>query len=63
MMGWLTLRPQPARFAALCPHLDERQRRLLLAVEASELGRGGVSALASATGAARSTIQAGVREL
>jgi hypothetical protein len=51
------------RFAVLCPHLDERQRRLLLAAEAGELGRGGVSALAVATGAARSTIQAGMREL
>ena len=47
----------------LSPFLDERQRRLMLAVEASELGRGGVSALAGATGAARSTIQAGMREL
>ena len=51
------------RFAVLGPHLDERQRRLLLAAEANELGRGGVSALALATGAARSTIQAGMREL
>jgi hypothetical protein len=43
--------------------LNERQRRLLLAVEATELGRGGVSWLSRATGAARSTIQAGMREL
>ncbi len=55
--------PAARRFAALCPHLDERQRRLLLAVEAAELGRGGLSALALATGAARSTIQAGTKEL
>lgn len=55
--------PAARRFATLCPHLDERQRRLLLAAEANELGRGGVSALAGATGAARSTIERGVREL
>jgi len=55
--------PAARRFAVLCPHLDERQRRLLLAAEANELGRGGVSALAGATGAARSTIERGVREL
>lgn len=55
--------PAARRFAVLCPYLDERQRRLLLAAEANELGRGGVSALAVATGAARSTIQTGMREL
>ena len=35
----------------------------MLAVEATELGRGGVTALAAATGVARTTIQAGLREL
>ena len=29
------------RYAVLRPHLDERQRRLVLAAEAAELGRGG----------------------
>ena len=43
--------------------MNERQRRLFLAVEANELGRGGVSALAAAAGVARSTIQAGIGEL
>ncbi len=51
------------RFTVLAGDLDERQRSLVLAVEATELGRGGVSALAVATGVARTTIQAGVREL
>ena len=55
--------PASRRFAVLCAHLDERQRRLLLAVEATELGRGGLSALADATGVARSTIRAGLAEL
>ncbi len=51
------------RYEALFPHLNERQRRLLLASEARALGRGGVSEVARATGAARSTIQIGMREL
>ena len=51
------------RFSVLVDHLDERQRRLVLAVEAKELGRGGVTALSLATGVARTTIQAGIREL
>ena len=52
-----------AGFAVLAGHLGERQRRLVLAVEATELGRGAVSALAVAAGVARTTIQAGLREL
>jgi hypothetical protein len=55
--------PAARRFEVLAPHLNERQRRVLLAVEAQELGRGGVVALATATGVARSTIQAGMRDL
>ena len=33
-----------AKFAVLFPHLDERQRRLLLGAEARALGRGGIAA-------------------
>jgi hypothetical protein len=61
--GVVDAEPAGRRFSALSGYLDERQRRLLLAVEAKELGRGGVSALSNTTGAARSTIQAGMREL
>ena len=43
--------------------LDERQRRILVAVEAKVLGRGGVSAVAAATGVSRNTIMAGMDEL
>jgi hypothetical protein len=32
-----------AKFGTILPHLDERQRRLLLAAEARSLGHGGVS--------------------
>src|SRR5680860_715215 len=52
-----------ARYAVLRPHLDERQRRLLLGVEASQLGRGGIKAIAMATGVHPDTIARGVREV
>jgi DNA-binding phage protein len=50
-------------FKKLAPHLDERQRQLLLAAEAQILGWGGISKLAEATGTSRKTIQNGLREL
>jgi hypothetical protein len=43
--------------------LDERRRRQWAAAEAREIGYGGVSVVARATGLARSTIHAGVRDL
>lgn len=52
-----------AKFAALLPHLDERQRRLYLAAEARALGHGGVTAVAAASGVSRQTVTAGVDEL
>ena len=51
------------RFEVLGPHLDERQRRLLLGCEARELGRGGIAAVAQATGAHPDTVARGVREI
>ena len=51
------------KYALLRPHLDERQRRLVLGLEATELGRGGVKAIASATGVHPDTIARGVREV
>ena len=51
------------RYAVLGPHLDERQRRLVLGVEASELGRGGIKAVAAATGVHPDTVARGVREV
>ena len=50
------------RYAVLRPHLDERQRRLLLGAEARELGRGGIKAVAEVTGVHPDTIARGVRE-
>jgi hypothetical protein len=52
-----------AKFDAILPHLDERQRRLLLAVEARSIGHGGISLVARASGVSRVTITAGVGEL
>lgn len=51
------------RFLRLEPFLDERGRRLFAANEALSFGRGGVSAVSSATGIARSTINRGIAEL
>ncbi len=52
-----------AKFEAILPHLDERQRRLVLAAEARSLGYGGISLVARASGISRVTITAGVGEL
>jgi hypothetical protein len=51
------------RYAVLRSHLDERQRRLVLAAEAAELGRGGIAVVAAATGVHPDTVAKGVREL
>ena len=51
------------RFVALAPVLDERGRRWFAAAEAASAGYGGVSAVARATGIARSTIGRGLDEL
>jgi hypothetical protein len=52
-----------AKFEVILPHLDERQRRLLLAAEARSLGHGGVSLVSRASGVSRVTVSAGVSEL
>lgn len=52
-----------ARFETLGPFLNERARRLFAASEARAAGRGGVTAVSSATGIARSTIGRGLAEL
>jgi len=51
------------RYGTLKPYLDELQRRLLLGFEAARLGRGGVAAVAAATGAAPRTVSRGVEDL
>ena len=55
--------PLAMKLAAILPHLNERQRRLLLAAEAQALGRGGVTEVARAAGVSRPTIHRGLAEL
>src|SRR5438067_2447410 len=52
-----------AKYRALAGLLDERSFRLCLAGDAMALGRGGISQVGRASGASRTTIHAGLREL
>src|SRR5512142_305401 len=52
-----------AKFAVIFPHLDERQRRLLMGAEARALGRGGIRLVARAAGVREATVAAGAAEL
>jgi hypothetical protein len=52
-----------AKFQAIFPHLDERQRRLLMGAEARSLGHGGIRLVARAAGAREATVSLGVGEL
>jgi transposase len=51
------------KFAAILPHLNEKQRRLILAAEARSLGHGGISRVARASGISRATIQKALQEV
>ena len=51
------------KYEVLGKILDERGRRFWAAAEAGELGRGGVSLVARATGLSRTTIYQGMAEL
>jgi transposase len=51
------------RFGLLLPHLNERQRRLLLATEARLPGHGGVRAVAQVAKVSETTIRKGLLEL
>jgi hypothetical protein len=52
-----------SKFESLRPLMTERLRRHWAAAEAASLGRGGVTAVAAATGMSRTTITRGLREL
>src|SRR5437764_3375585 len=52
-----------AKFGDILPHLDERQRRLLLGAEARALGHGGIRLVAAPAGAGETTVSLGVAEL
>jgi transposase len=51
------------RLEVLLPHLNERQRRLLLGAEARLLGHGGVRIVARLAGVSETTVRKGVFEL
>ncbi len=52
-----------AKFQVIFPHLDERQRRLLMGAEARALGHGGIRLVAQAAGVREATVSLGVDEL
>src|SRR5438067_13332301 len=52
-----------AKFGSIFPHLDERQRRLLVGAEARALGHGGIRLVARAAGIREATVSLGVDEL
>jgi hypothetical protein len=58
-----TTRSLRAKFSAIWPLLDERERRLVAANEALTLGYGGVCAVQRACGLSRVTITKGMREI
>jgi hypothetical protein len=52
-----------AKFEGVFPHLDERQRRLLMGAEARALGHGGIRLVARAAGVREATVSLGAGEL
>ena len=52
-----------AKFEAILPHLDERQRRLLIGAEARAIGHGGIRLVARAAGVREATVSLGAGEL
>jgi hypothetical protein len=63
MQDAVALRQIKSRYRGLAPLMDERMRRQWAATEAQTYGRGGVSAVSSATGMSRNTIRKGLFEL
>jgi hypothetical protein len=51
------------KYTALAAELDERGRRRWAAIEARSLGRGGIAAVAQATGLSDRTVRTGIHEL
>lgn len=58
VVGWIC-----DKFVDLATELDERGRRRWAAIEARSLGRGGIAAVAEATGISDRTIRTGIKEL
>lgn len=51
------------RFQAIRVHVDERARRLFAGAEALAIGRGGIAAVARATGLSEPTVRQGVKDV
>jgi hypothetical protein len=51
------------KYDALRPNLDERRVRLWAAAESLSIGRGGIAIVSEATGLARNTVVAGIKEI
>lgn len=51
------------KYKDILPHLNERQRRLMVAADAKVLGYGGITLTHKASGLARSTIHQAIKEL
>ncbi len=49
-----------AKFGVIFPHLDERQRRLLMGAEARVLGHGGIRMVATAAEVREATVSQGL---
>src|SRR5712675_2065323 len=64
-MGEVTVTQEmlAAKYGSIFPHLDERQRRLLMGAEARALGHGGIRLVALAAQAREGTVSLGVSEL
>jgi hypothetical protein len=52
-----------AKLDRISPYLNERQRRIVYAAEAEQLGRGGKTLISQMTGMSRPTLNQGMREL
>jgi Rhodopirellula transposase DDE domain len=64
-MGAMDVTPESlaGMFREILPHLDERQRRLVMGAEARALGHGGIRAVARAAGVREATVSLGAAEL
>src|SRR6202035_2188303 len=62
VMG-VTAESLAAMFKEIAPHLDERQRRLVMGAQARALGHGGGRLVARAAGVREATVSLGVSEL
>jgi hypothetical protein len=55
--------PLRQKLEVVVPWLNEKQRRLLYAAEARQLGHGGIAVVAAAAGVSKGCIQRGLEDL